>query len=643
MLSEDFSSMIYFDLTKLCLSDANPKIGSTLVAKIFVNKKLIKFIDSLCARTACSNEEFSVKMKPVLSRGRFAAYIAKIPINEKITRLRFKIYSKDNIYWYNARGVFGYNPNDYFDFKIIADNASPAWVNKSVFYEIFPDRFHHGFSDGEYADFKGVENEFKRLYGDRERYFKDIPAKLRKWGEAPDRKSLGYEFYFGTLGGIAKKVDYLNDLGVNAIYLTPILKSPSNHRYDTADYFEVDPLLGGNNGFEKFMKEMKKNKIKVILDAVYNHSGFCCDIFKKAKNGEEPFADFFNFYGRGKKHYACWLGNGNLPKLDYSSEKLCDYIFATKKSASARWLLKPYEIDGYRLDVAHMIGKNASAEDNDEILSRMKKAFKRYKKDAFIFGENFFDSRDMVVSDSVDSVMNYHGFTFPVMAYLSGKDHKGAANLIGEDNFSAWLLDAYAKLPQASANIMYNLLSSHDVSRHNSLMGDDFNRLIIAAAFLFTYPGVPSIYYGDEIGLSGVGDPGCRACMIWDEKKQDRDLKSAYKRLIEIRKSSDPLAYGSLKFLRSSGGVISYFRKFMKETVLLISNISAESVEVNFTSEEFFSEAVNPFVEVIFDSRDYERSKKARGKTVKNSVEMADGHIKCILWADSAMIVRIKG
>ncbi len=596
---------IYFETGPLCVSSA--KSGAAI--KLFVNKSVIHLIDEIAARTTCDNEERIVRLKKSRSAtGGFYAFSGKIPAPGASAGVRFKIYSKDNIYWLNARGVYAYHPNDYYDFRIASAKEAPAWVNKSVFYQIFPDRFWHGFNEKDYAETKELERKFNELYAGREIYFKNVEPRLKKWHELPDSKTLGYEFYFGTLEGIAQKKEYLKELGVNALYLTPIFKSPSNHRYDIIDYFEVDPVLGGNEGFKKFCEAMRGEKFRVVLDAVYNHSGFSNEMFKKARRGEKPYDEFYNFYGRKRERYACWLGHGSLPKLDYASEKLREIIYAGPRSASAKWLKPPYSIDGYRLDVAHMIGKNASAEGNIELLSEMKAAFKKYNPEAFVLAENFFDSYKMSESGCVDSVMNYHGFTFPVIAFLSKKDHRGRPNAISAEDARDWLMDCYAKLPQSRANIMYNQLSSHDISRHNSLLELDLKKITAALVFQFTLPGVPSIFYGDEIGLTGIGDPRCRPAMVWNESAHERNraLSGAYKKLIAARKKYDALAYGGFRIVYAAGGVICFIRKHLRETIISVINTSTKPAAPAFCAEELFLMHGISETEIIFDSTAHE-------------------------------------
>ncbi|MEZ7892749.1 MAG: alpha-amylase family glycosyl hydrolase [Candidatus Wallbacteria bacterium] len=639
MNSEILFKNIYFDLTGFCVTPENPSIGGKATLKLLVNKKILNEIEKIDIRMTCDNEQHCSKMTIKKNRHSSAAVFAgTIPVLIKQTNIRFKIFTKNNIFNFNSRGVYEYEPNDYYDFKLISGNDSPKWVNKSVFYQIFPDRFHHGYNETEYRKkIDEIKTKFYELYGKRQGYFKDINPVFKKWGEKPNKNMSGYEFYFGTLAGISQKISYLKDLGINSIYLTPILKSPSNHRYDTSNYFEIDPVLGGNSGFKDFMKVMRKNKIKVILDAVYNHSGFSADIFEKARRGEKKYEEFFNFYDK-KKHYACWLGHGNLPKLNYSSEKLRDYIYRSADSASSFWLNKPYEIDGYRLDVAHMIGCEGSSRENLEILRQMRQAFKSVKKDAFVLAENFFDSGYMLDGTSMDSVMNYHGFTFPVIHYIAGRDHRLRKNKINSAAFGEWLMEVYAKIPFCHANIMYNQLSSHDISRHNSIIGDDLRKILMAVSIQFTFPGIPSIFYGDEIGLTGVGDPECRASMEWNESRQNLKLKNAYKTLIEFRKQSNALAYGGFKILRCSDDIIIYYRKYRESVALLVINNNSDEKNLNIKPDELFLDAAKTMkVECVFDSNKI----SVRDDGLENEFDITSKNIKIKMLDYSSLIISI--
>jgi glycosidase len=206
-------------------------------------------------------------------------------------------------------------------------------------------------------------------------------------------------------------------------------------------------------------------------------------------------------------------------------------------------------------------------------------------------------------------------------------------------------MDCYAKLPQARADIMYNQLSSHDISRHNSLLGRDYKKISAALVFQFTLPGVPSIFYGDETGLTGVGDPACRAAMVWDEKRRATALFEAYKKLVAARKKYDALAYGGFRIIRAENGVICYIRKHMKETALCVVNTSPNDAGLRFEPAELFMTGAVGRVELIFDSTEFEglsAEKKGAKKFTANEIKAAGGALETRVRQSSSLAVYIR-
>ncbi|TLN09939.1 maltodextrin glucosidase, partial [bacterium] len=269
----------------------------------------------------------------------------QIPIQMPLTGYRFLILANGSPYWYNASGLHVYTVTDQDDFRLLADYQSPEWVMRSVFYQIFPDRY----ADGDPAN-NVRDDEF---------VYREESARARRWGEAPrpSGRVRMVEFFGGDLQGILDRLDYLDDLGIDALYLTPIFTSFSNHRYDVVDYFNVDPHLGGNSALAALRTATKERGMRLMLDIVPNHCGVAHPWFQQAlADANAPTAEYFTFT-KHPDEYACWLGVRSLPKLNYNSLALRRVMFSGPNSVFRHWMKPPFAIDGWRIDVANMLAR----------------------------------------------------------------------------------------------------------------------------------------------------------------------------------------------------------------------------------------------------------------------------------------------
>ena len=453
---------------------------------------------------------------------------------------RFLIFSADGAWWYNGSGLHRHTPTDADDFRLLAGATGPAWVQDAVFYQIFPDRFADGdpasnVRDGEWA-------------------YRELTARARRWGEAP---SSGYqamiEFYGGDLPGITGRLDYLagtasgsgQGLGVNALYLNPVFTAYSNHRYDVADYDNVDPHLGGNAALAELRRGLTDRGMRYMLDIVPNHCGFMHPWFRAAQaDPAAATAEFFTFRHH-PDDYECWLGVRSLPKLNYRSPRLREAIYAGPDAVFRRWLRPPYAADGWRVDVANMLGRHGSDQLGAEVARGIRQAVKAENPDAYLLGENFFDATAQLQGDGWDASMNYAGFTMPLWYWLRGftvDQHSEPRQLVAPGRWPTQaLVDAWAAyrapIPWTIAAQQFNLVDSHDTPRIKTIVGGDARLHRLAAGVLLTYLGVPCVYYGDEIGLGGDG-ADTRACMPWDQAAWDNDLHEFYRMLIRLRRTS---------------------------------------------------------------------------------------------------------
>ncbi|WP_165071948.1 glycoside hydrolase family 13 protein [Paludisphaera rhizosphaerae] len=426
---------------------------------------------------------------------------------------------------------------------------TPEWVRDAVFYQIFPDRFARSLSVPK-------------------------PQNLDEWGTAPTYN--GYQG--GDLAGVAEHLDYIQELGANAVYFTPVFQSASNHRYHTHDYEKVDPMLGGDAALRRLLDAAHARGMRVVLDGVFNHAsrGFF-QFHDILENGpDSAYLDWFKVSGFPVNayhldvapNYEAWWNLPALPKFNIRNPEVREYLL----NVAVRWI--DFGIDGWRLDVANEI-------DDDEFWREFRRRVRAANPEAYIVGEVWTDSQHWLRGDMWDAVMNYH-FTRACLAFFS----RGEVEMAelqktslhptpepGAESFARSierLLSLYA--PETNA-VMLNLLGSHDTARFVSLAKGDFSALRLATLFQMTYPGAPSIYYGDEIGMQGAHDPANRGAFPWhDRSAWDLDLLHEIQRLTALRHARPALRRGSFRVLHAIGDVFAHARKLGDEVVLVAFN-----------------------------------------------------------------------
>lgn len=495
---------------------------------------------------------------------------AEVPVQMLRTGYRFLLSTSMGNFWYNGLGLSRSYPTDANDFKLLAAFAAPAWVRDAVFYQIFPDRF---------ADGDPTNNVQTGSY-----HYGGKPVVARQWGELPNRAAGPREFYGGDLQGVAQKLAYLTDLGVSAIYLNPIFTAPSNHKYDVASYTQIDPHLGGESALQALRQALDDHAMQLMLDIVPNHCGATHPWFLAAQaDATAPEAEFFTF--REHPHsYESWLGVASLPKLNYVSEHLRELMYAGDDAVMRFWLRPPYRIDAWRIDVANMLGRQGPANLGHKIGRGIRRAVKAERADAYILGEHFFDGSPHLQGDELDATMNYQGFTFPVWRWLAGPisgrgpiwdDPQGLST---SDMVAQWA-SFRAAIPWQIATQQFNLLGSHDTPRLHFSLGGNRDLVRVAFALLFTYPGVPCIYYGDEIGLDGGPDPDCRRTMPWDSADWDTDLRSFVRQLAHLRRSAPALRWGGFQLLQTSEHSVAFLREAPEERLIIVARRAADTLQ----------------------------------------------------------------
>lgn len=522
-------------------------------------------IRSIALRSHPDGEDHFDLMRIATEHETHLIYEAPLKVKMPHNTYRFRITTAEGVFFYTANGVSRADLPDWYDFKLLADFQPIPWLEDRVFYQIFPDRFHNGDPTNDVQDGEWEVN--------------GQPTRQRAWGDSPLTYAQGksLDFFGGDLVGIQHKIDYLTELGINAIYLTPIFTSASNHRYNMRDFYQVDPHLGGNQALIDLRRALHAAEMRLALDMTPNHSGSDHPWFTSAQaSAEADSAEYYTFYER-PDHYEMWLGVRTLPKFNYTSQKLRDQMYRLPDSILQFWLREPYAIDSWRLDVYNMTARQGAHQLNIEVGREMRQALKAEFPDRYIFGENFFDGTYQLQGDQLDGLMNYRGFNIPLWHWLAI-----------EDELASWMPDAANKLPMPTevfleqirafraaipwviARQQFNQLGSHDTSRILNIIGEDHAIARLAFTLLATYPGVPCVYYGDEIGMLGKRDPDNRRTMIWDETQWDMDMLTHYRRVIALRKSAPALLHGGYQDIYGAGGVWAFQRQSPEQQLIII-------------------------------------------------------------------------
>ncbi|MEL7418078.1 MAG: glycoside hydrolase family 13 protein [Cyanobacteria bacterium J06555_3] len=445
---------------------------------------------------------------------------------------------------------------------------TPDWVKNAVFYQIFPDRFARSEST--------VKGQWQA-------------AKYEGWDATPTYQ--GYKG--GNLWGVIDKLDYIQDLGANAIYFTPIFQSASNHRYHTHDYYQVDPMLGGNVAFEALIKAAHERDLKVVLDGVFNHASrgffFFNDILENG--GNSPWLDWFKVQGwplsayDGSKpaNYEGWIGDRALPEFNHDNPQVKEYIM----QVAEYWLHQG--IDGWRLDVPNEV-------DTPGFWQEFRDRVKAANPDAYIVGEIWGDASHWLDGTQFDGVMNYR-FTEAAIAFAGGENYipefcQGELRPYPPISAAEYAIriDALLKLYDWEIQqAQLNLLDSHDTPRMLTTVGEDQDSFMLASVLMMTFPGAPSIFYGDEVGLPGGKDPDCRR--VFPEAEQwDVEILKNYKQLIALRHQYAALRTGTYKTLFADHDLYVFARILDREEVIVAVNTSKEQVEPVFGVTELKTE-----------------------------------------------------
>ena len=566
-----FTQAPHHDGSDLYVSNSAPKIGDKVMLKVRVPKSYT--FDDAYIRLYEDAEPRTYKMEQ-LSPSEFESWLqVKIIVTNIHTVYRFVFVGENKYEWLNARGLSDHDVHSNNDFQIVAIAENPTWISKSVFYQIFPDRFARSGKININPDW----------------------AYPRDWNELPRGRSkyTGQELYGGDLYGVEEKLNYLSDLGVNGIYLTPIFPSRSNHRYDATTFDEVDPILGGDKAFKSLIRSAKKKKIRILGDLTSNHCGVGHDwIITAKKNKSSKERSFFYWDKSIKWGYVGWFGLESLPKLNYSSKALRKAVYEGKNSIVKKWISPKFGMAGWRIDVGNMTGVQGSENHHVEVMQGIRKAMQEVDPETWLVAEN----GDFIASDlnglGWQGAMNYQGFMRPFWNWMNRNPEitggfQGlpfAMPKIDGQQFFASMQEFNASIPWRSLAASMLILDSHDTARFRTVVLGDRNAHLAAMTMLLTYPGVPSIFAGDEIGLEGSWGEDSRRSINWEDRSGwDLDFYNSTKTLIQLRRESHALIHGGLRWVAVEKDYLAYFRESKSQSLLIFISRSPVKTEIDLS------------------------------------------------------------
>ena len=557
----------HHDGSDLYVVERPDELGGTAVVRLRVPRA--SSADRVVLRYERDGEPHNVEAIRDEETGDDVWWRAEFPVANPVVRYRWLLSGGDAGYaWVNALGQTSHEVADADDYVITVGPWGPDWHLGSVAYEIFPDRFA---SSGLAVDAPDW-------------------AVRRAWNELPTGRGRATprELFGGDLRGVEQHLDHIESLGASLIYLTPFFPAGSTHRYDATTFAYVDPLLGGDEALQSLTAAVHARGMRIVGDITPNHTGDKHEWFQAALSGSEPERGFYYFDESIPGGYESWLGHRSLPKLNWQSAELHERFSVVLK----RYI--ELGLDGWRVDVANMTGRYRDVDLNRDVSRWMRAQI----GDHLLIAEHGHDFRPDLAARGWHGVMNYSGFMRPLWTWLLRDDPDpeqqqqfwgipvGVPQLDGESAVAA-MRQFRAGVPWQAALHSWNLLDSHDVARFRTIAGTP-ERHLVGVGLQMTLPGVPMLFAGDELGLEGGWGEDARRTMPWDaEATWDQTFLAELRALTALRRSSEPLARGGIRFVHASADAIAFLRETRDERLLVLAARAAhEPVSTPFPSLE---------------------------------------------------------
>ncbi|MCL8024124.1 glycoside hydrolase family 13 protein [Nocardioides bruguierae] len=491
----------------------------------------------------------------------------ELPVHNPVTHYRFLLAdAEENQSWLTAAGVVTHDPADALDFKLSTHAEAPAWGREAVVYQIFPDRFARSAA----ADERPTPHWAVPAAWDDTVVF-----------EGTDPRT-PLQFFGGDLDGVTEHLDHVADLGVTVLYTTPVFPGESNHRYNASTFDGIDPLLGGDEAFERLSHAVHDKGMRLLGDLTTNHTGDTHEWFQQAAADEDaPTRDWYCFRPQGG--YETWMGHHTLPKLNYQNADMRAAMVEGPDSVVARWLRPPFDVDGWRIDVANMTGRLGVVDGAHDAARAVRRTAEAERADAWVIGEHNHDASADLDGDGWHGTMNYSGFSWPVWSWLRHPDTPArpfgrplAVPRRGGSEVLTSLREFAARYGWRATAQSWNILGSHDSARIRTQVGGDAAVHRVAAGLQFTLPGVPMLFAGDEIGLEGVLGEDSRRTMPWHRPESwDTATLDAYRALAGLRTSTPALTRGSLRWAHADDDTLVFVREHPAGSVLVAARRAA--------------------------------------------------------------------
>ena len=562
----------HHDGSDLYVSNSAPKIGDKVTLKVRVPNDYL--FEKAMLRIYHDGEPRIFEMKLTKKGAVESWYQATVEILNLQNSYRFAFIGHGKYEYLNARGLFDHDVHSNNDFQIVAIPANPAWINSSVFYQIFPDRFARSGKVNITPDW----------------------AYPREWNLLPRGrgKYTGQELYGGDLYGVQEHLDHITELGANGIYFTPIFPSRSNHRYDATSFDHVDPILGGDKAFQSLIKVSKKKGVRILGDLTSNHCGAGHDWLAKAKKDKKSKERSYFFWDKSIKWgYVGWYGLESLPKLNYASKALRKAVYEGKNSIVKKWISPKFGMAGWRIDVGNMTGVQGAENHHVEVMRGIRSAMQEVNPDTWLVAEN----GDFIASDldglGWQGAMNYQGFMRPFWNWINRNPEitggfQGlpfAMPKINGKQLVASIQEFNSSIPWRSLTASMMLLDSHDTARFRTVVLGDIAAHKTAMTMMLSYPGVPSIFAGDEIGLEGSWGEDARRTINWEDRSGwDVEFFAEVKKLVKLRKTQDALINGGLRWVSVENDYIAYLRESKKQSILVLVSRGPINATIDLSS-----------------------------------------------------------
>ena len=551
----------HHDGSVLYVPNQKPKLLEKVKLRIRVHSGF-GAVKNIQVRFSESGEAFPAPPAKLVSKsGGWSWYETSIVMHNPYMNYRWLLEFKDgSSYWLNARGLSELEQPDVEDFRINTFSSAPDWGKKAVMYQIFPDRF----ARSKHADKQKLPDwAWPRQWGDEVR------------GSGPGTSE---QFFGGDLYGVIEHLDHLKDLGVTLIYLTPVFPGRSNHRYDASTFDKVDPLLGGDKALIELVEAAHKKGFKIIGDLTSNHSGNTHEWFQAAYKKPGAKETEFYYFSKKNKEYDAWFGVKSLPKFNWNSKELRKRFITGKNSIVAKWLKEPYNMDGWRIDVANMTGRIREEDMYLEIQKLFRDTITSINPNAIVLGEYTGDAAYQMQGEGWHGAMTYYNFTKPVWRWFYNTEVKHTANFLGigrtkidGHEMVKQHLDFAAGFPWHVRLHNMNPLDTHDIPRFKTFTLPGAQK--VAAGMQFTFPGMPVVFAGDEFGLDGTIGENSRTPIPWnDERPNDKSMLENYKAFSKIRKENSALHDGCMRFVYVSEEIVAYVRENKKQAILVVAS-----------------------------------------------------------------------